>query len=276
MKKRTYGMLPATLVLLCIAAAASGCAPLRAGTTENAYYQAGIVDSYIRVTPPLTLAGSGDAWPSVPSDTNIAPFGTFHFGVYTDDASGPVDRFAYIVVSQLPPNAWRWEMETWGTPQTLLHTKSEGAGKFWTIQMMPVVGEKDWFNSLWAANKRQTPDFWLAKRWSATPDDQDRIVAEYREAAPQCVRNLLADALQNNKSENPLPRQDEIWRDCRDDINAFSNRADKVFDLQRMPAQLTEAPLSKPMRMPREQPNMVKLVGKAERIDTGNDSSFSN
>ncbi len=272
-RTKTLSLLALAIVLAGLLAA-SGCTPLRQGAGEHNFYSAGISNINITVAPPLKLAGTGEVWGNVPSDVNLAPYSSLEFAVFADKTDGPVDRYAHTAISRLPGYAWRWIKETWETPQSLSLSKMQQAGKFWTVHMMPVVSDHDWFSEMWLANGRPVPAFWLAKRWSATPDDQTRIIAEYREAAPQCMQTMFRKALQV-KSENPLPKGDEIWMACRKEINAFSDRADTIFTLDKMPEVLSEPPLALPLTKPAASPNMKKLAGEAEMIDNDTSNSYS-
>jgi hypothetical protein len=173
-----------------------------------------------------------------------------------------VNRSAHILFSELSPNEWRWEMETWARPEVMSYAKSEIAGKYWTVQIMPVFSSSDWFSDLWRTNKRQTPDFWLAKRWSASPESYIRVVAEYREPAPQCLRKTLAAAPRDAKNGYAVQGKD-LWRDCGNEIQDFSARADKAFLFDRA-ENLPAKGIHSLGLQPTTQPQMEKLVGRAE------------
>jgi hypothetical protein len=241
-----------------------GCTPRQQGATSQSMYAAGRPNFDISVQPPLSLAAAGKVYASVPSDVNIAPRTGVSYSVFTDSDSGPVKRSAHILFSELSPYEWRWEMETWARPEVMSYAKSEIAGKYWTVQIMPVFSSSDWFSDLWRTNKRQVPAFWLAKRWSASPETYIRVVAEYREPAPQCLRDSLAAIPMDGK--NPVTVQGkELWRNCGNEIQDFSSRADRVFLFDRA-ENLPPKGIQNLGLQPTTQPQMEKLVGRAESM----------
>ena len=265
-------MSPRVPVLLCLFAFAvvtfwaSGCAPRRIAASSQSFYGSGLADFSIDVAPPLTLATSGRLTAQAPSDDNILPANaTLAFSVFTDSESGPVDRHAHILFSELPRYSWRWEMETWARHDSLLYTGMRAGGKNWTIQIFPVTADADWFSSLWRKNGRQVPDFWLAKRWSSTPEDEMRLLAEYREPAPACMRERLAEAAAADRNAPPLEGKD-LRRGCDREIEEFSSRADGVFNMEKLQS-APAAPVARTLALPEERMNMRKLVGKAEIVD---------
>ncbi|MDL2291476.1 DUF4851 domain-containing protein, partial [Desulfovibrio sp. OttesenSCG-928-F20] len=146
---------------------------------------------HIKVNEPLTLGAEGKYRFFVPSDVLTRPGASFGYAVYAEPGVGRVDKQIHCIASRLERGAWRWEKETWARREAVSYSILSAGGRNWTVQMLPVDGEKDWFSALWAQKGRETPPFWLAKRWSATPDDDIRLVVEYREAAPQCLQERL-------------------------------------------------------------------------------------
>lgn len=251
-----------TALTLC----ASGCAPRRIAASPQSFYGSGLADFTIDVAPPLTLATSGRLTAQVPSEDNILPANaTVAFSAFTDSESGPVERHAHIIFSELPRYSWRWELETWAKPDSLLYAGERMGGKNWTIQVFPVTAATDWFGSLWRKNGREVPDFWLAKRWSSTPEDEMRLLAEYREPAPACMRERLADAAAADRNAPPLDGK-ELRRGCDREIEEFNARADRVFTMGKMRGAPAE-PAARTLALPEERMNMRKLVGKAEVVD---------
>ena len=211
-----------------------------------------------------------------------APIATVAFAAFAEGDSGPVTRHAHTMFCELPLDSWRWEMETWGKRDTLLRVSERKGGKYWTVQIFPVAAAGDWFSDLWLKNGRQIPEFWLAKRWSSTPEEEMRLLAEYREPAPACMRGSLARAA-GEKGTGYLPDSRELWRGCDQAIRDFSARADAVFDLERLrdrpaagtaapaaasatPAASTAsgAPAAGAFTPPDSSPNMDALAGRAE------------
>ena len=245
----------------------SGCAARQNGATSQSLYAGGLADFSISVRPPLSLVSSGRLTAWVPSDVNLKPSGSFNYALFTEGGSGPVTRHAHCIFSELPKWNWRWEKETWALPQSLSYAQEQTGGKYWTVQIMPVTSRGDWFSAMWTENNRDVPEFWLAKRWSATPEDEMRIVAEYREPAPLCMRDRLAEAAAADRNTSPLKGK-ELWRGCEREIEDFSARADTIFDKRRL--QDERAASGHPLeRRSGKAPDMGKLVGKAERMDQG-------
>lgn len=264
-------LVPVLLTALCALALLVSCTPRKQGASSQSFYAAGRANFNISVAPPMQLFATDARSASVPSDVTISPSARFRYAVFSDNDGGPVARHAHIILSELSQYEWRWEVETWAMPEALSYQKEKIAGKYWTIQMMPVFSSQDWFSALWAENKYEIPDFWLAKRWSATPEPHIRIVAEYREPAPLCMRERLADARPEDRSV-PSLKGKELWRDCDNEIREFSQRADSAFLFDRA-ENLPDEGLSKSAAAPSARPNMAKLVGKAEHAESYSTSS---
>lgn len=248
-----------------------GCAPRQIGATQDALYASGRADFTIRVAPPLSLSATGAFNTSVASDVNIAPWGRFHYAVFTDSDDGPVQHHAHAAICELNKLSWRWEKETWSLPEAFFYAKEKKGGKYWTIQMLPVSAKKDWFSALWRENGRETPEFWIAKRWSSTPEDEIRIVAEYREPAPECMLERLREA-EAQPMGAPSLKGKTLLRNCDQAVEAFSRRADAVFALDTMNKTAPEGvPATTQTARPKNAPNMPKLIGRAELLDRGGD-----
>lgn len=249
----------------------AGCAPRQTGATNNGFYASGLANCSIQVAPPLSLAATGAFSAPVVSDVNVRPGGSLRYAVFTDDNDGPVLRHAHAAICELGQYAWRWEKETWALPEAVYYGKEQMGGKYWTVQILPISAQKDWFSALWRENGRQTPEFWIAKRWSSTPEDHIRIVAEYREAAPDCMLERLKEAGARPMGA-PSLKGKTLLRDCAEALKDFSLRADAVFTLDRMnqpapaPAEALRGNL--PAR-PGAAPDMPRLFGRAEMIDRG-------
>ena len=278
MTNRRNPLFLVALTLVLLALAAPGCAPRRVSASPQEFSGSGIADFSIRVAPPLTLAASGRLTARVPSDDALVPpIATVAFAAFAEGDSGPVTRHAHTLFCELPLDSWRWEMETWGKRGALSRVSERKGGKYWTAQIFPVAAAGDWFSELWLKNGRQVPEFWLAKRWSSTPEEEMRLLAEYREPAPACMRDRLAQAA-GEKGAGYLPDSQELWRGCDEAIRDFSARADAVFDLERLrdqPAAVpaaSAAPAAKTALLPDSSPDMAALAGRAEVLTRFNDS----
>lgn len=246
----------------------AGCTPRQKGAAAQGFYVTGRGAFSVGVLPPLALVSTGTVSGKVISDVSFSPQASFSYALFSDTNEGRPERQVHIIFSELPREGWRWEMESWAKAESLSYQKLTAGGKYWTVQIMPVTGRTDWFNALWQENGGTPPDFWLAKRWSARPEDEIRIVAEYREPAPLCMQKRLEDAdevLRTDKNA-PMPQGKELWRNCDEAVLAFSARADAAVNLNGLDA-LPEKPLRMLTARPSFSPNMAKLVGRAEHLD---------
>jgi len=260
-------LIPLFVLSVLIAALLCACTPRQKGAATQGFYATGAGAFSVGIAPPLTLASTGTLLGDVPSDVILGPPGQFSYALFADTREGRVTRHVHAIFSELPRGAWRWEMETWAMPESLSYAKMSAGGKHWTIQILPVTAGTDWFSALWQLKGRNTPDFWLAKRWSATPEEDVRIVLEYREPAPQCMQERLiaADTALRTDRNAPMLRGRTLLAGCEQAIEEFSRRADAAVDLGGL-AQLPEKPLDMITARPRFLPDMGKLVGRAQII----------
>jgi hypothetical protein len=245
-----------------------GCTPRQQGAATQGFYSTGPIAFSVGVNPPLALVSTGMLLGDVPSDALIGPPGTFAYALFSDTGEGLVARHVHAIASELPQPLWRWEMESWPKPESLLHEKMRAGGEYWTVQILPVTARADWFSALWQLNGRDTADFWLSKRWSASPADGTRLVLEYREPAPLCMRERLvaADTALRTDRNAPMLRGRALWAGCDQDIEEFSRRADAAVNLGGL-EQLPEKPLRMMTARPKFSPDMGKLVGRAEIVE---------
>jgi hypothetical protein len=254
------------LALLLPALLAAGCNPARRIAADHGFYSSGNPSFSFTFDSALTLAGAGGMLASVPSDTNLRPAAAVRYAVFAEEDGAP--RHAHALICSLPDGLWQWEKESWPHPASLSFSKSDEEGKFWTIQIFPLPALSDWFSAFRQANGRENPRFWLLKRWSATPLDSVRILAEYREPAPACMEEALQpleDILR--RQEVPPPGSAALWGLCSREIQDFSARADAAVSLRRVPIPL---PAGVPaFRTPDFAPHMKRLAGVAELSDQG-------
>jgi hypothetical protein len=253
---------------LLVVALLCGCAPRQKGAATQGFYATGKGAFSVGINPPQALASTGTLLGNVPSDVTAGPQATFTYALFTDNREGLVTRHVHAIFSELPQDLWRWEMETWARPESLSYEQRSAGRRFWTIQILPVTAEADWFSALWQSNGRSTPDFWLAKRWSARPESEIRIVVEYREPAPLCMQERLiaADTARRTDRNAPTLRGQTLRSDCDQDIEEFSRRADAAVDLNGL-EQLPGEPLQMLTARPGFLPDMGRLVGRAEIVD---------
>lgn len=264
-------------VLVFLFAMVTGCTPVQRAATDHSFYSTGQPNIEFRMTPPLTLAANDRVPANVPSDTNLLPSAYNTYAIFGEGEEGPITRHVHSLISSLPSNSWRWRMETWPQSSSLRLSKRRAAGQFWTVHMFPIAAEGDWFTEFWRQNGRETPRFWLSKRWSATPYYDVRILAEYREPAPKCMEEALLplEAIVKKEEVSP-PGSMELWFLCRKEIEDFSARADASVSLDYFTGERQEQPFLKSGPRPRQRPDMKKLVGEAEAVDLGHGNYNSN
>ncbi|MDR2604401.1 MAG: DUF4851 domain-containing protein [Desulfovibrio sp.] len=274
--KRKNVLLPASALCVCGLLAAACVQPaVRADRSD--FYANGRFRSHVAVSAPLTLAGAGNFSAMVPSEVLLAPpSATFRFAVFGEGESGSVDRTAHMIASELPSPSWRWEKESLARTESLYYALVNAGGHRQVVQIFPVESSGDWFSSFWTLNGRAVPDFWLAKHWSATPYDDIRIVAEYREAAPVCMRDRLAAFVESKKNRDYAPLHGKaLMPRCEQEVEEFSRRADAAVtfgDAQAASPALSESGSVTQAALPGGRPDMRKLVGVAELVRNFPDS----
>jgi len=267
---------PRLLFLLALALSGavllSGCAPQQKGAATQGFFATGAGAFSVGVNPPLTLASTGSLLATVPADTLIGPPAIFTYALFADTPDtgkdGPVTRHVHAIFNELPLSGWRWELETWARPESLSYEQRNAGGRFWTIQILPVTAREDWFSALWQKNNRATPDFWLAKRWSARPEEPIRIVLEYREPAPLCMQERLiaADTARRTDRNAPTLRGRDLVSGCDQALEEFSRRAEAAVNLSGL-AELPAKPVQMLTAQPTFLPDMGRLVGRAEVVE---------
>lgn len=202
----------------------------------------------VAVAEPLLLQGYGRQWVSLDAESLVmTPSGIMDFAVFGDGTKGPVTRHAQVIIVR-PGNDFRWEFrpESYPVPGGFAFGRTVLGGRQLVSQLVRVDGEKDWFSAMWRASGRETPEFWLSRRFSFTPEKATRVAAEYREPWPEC---LDPDA----RNSVFLPR------DC---LDGFLKRSETVFDFEReIPGDVAGAESPSILVRPRFQPDMKRLAG---------------
>lgn len=254
----------AILFLACLSV--SGCVPRPLGASEQEFYAGGRADLSLAVSPPLALADSGRLSGRVPADSSLSPFSEFNYAVFASKGEDTISRHVHVLMGELDNTNWRWEMETWALPEALFYTKTRQAGKDWTIQVLLTPASTDWLSALWTANQRSVPEYWLVKRWSATPEPRIRLVIEYREPLPECLIASLP-VLPEDDILPPGPGG-TLRHGCTQEIMDFSRRADSIVHLDRLREHAAPSAERLPLR-PSLVPDLEKLAGRAEAIQRG-------
>lgn len=259
------------LLVLCTGAAAlQGCTPRKQQLSGQSVALSGRGAFRLNVAAPLELSASGNLRALVPADALPRPRAGFEYALFGNGASGPVTLHAHSIISEVDRYNWRWEKETWARHESVSYSTLRAGGRNWTVQVLPVTAEGDWFSALWTLNGRETPDFWLAKRWSATPEDELRLVVEYREPAPECMLEALrgaAAAAREDKNAR-MPSGKELARYCERPVTDFSHRADAAVSFDAAGGSFEPAGALLEAR-PSKQPDMGRLVGRVEDVSRG-------
>ena len=252
--------LPALAVFCLALAQLAGCmAGAVSGVSGTSLVRTGYPRLSIAANEPLVLQGYGRQWVSLPSEfLGNAPSGTMDYAVYgasdEQEPEGTVSRHAHaFVVRPSDDVRWRFKLESFKPYGGLSFGKREINGYRWTVQLLRVDGESDWFSAMWRESGRETPPVWLAHRFSATPEKSTRVVAEYREPWPECLDPELTELT-------------FVRKDC---LEGFLARADEAFALDMHAPEIIEEPSSPAvLHKPAFFPDMGKLAGEVFEDDT--------
>lgn len=234
----------------------TACAPARTGVIGNTLTTN--VKPYISITalPPFSVLAHGTLRPETETDRmGSREMTIFNYAVYADaDAhSGPVSRFAYAAITRLEhANIWRFQPPT-PSGAALYAGNTSMDGIAFTHQVLR-VGD-DWGSRIWRENGRETPEYWIAKRWTAFMNDGIMAVMEYREPWPEALTPLS-------------PNLTVISGPAGEALLTFSRRADAVFMVEKKGGTFDKNSPTPPqvLTVPRD-PDIAALVG--EVVTTG-------
>ncbi len=249
-------ILPACLLafLLFAGCKSAGLTPHEGGVS------AGRPDFNLRVPPGFRLLAAGNDSAGVPADISAGPQSRFSYSQYVGGPESP-GALLHVLVADLPAPAWRFAEESERAPQDFDFSKEKRGGRFLTLRTRILGCEDDWFCALAAQNNGKSAQVMLARRISFTPDIHTRVVLEYRETAPACLRALAAEA----PAGNILWVEHPAGRPCAEDLDAFTRRADAALVLG---APENSAPAAVPVFTPPAfEPDMELLCGTAEHVD---------
>ncbi len=238
----------AALSLLLLSACTSLNSPAGVGVVGTTLYHVGHPPAAITANAPLALQGHGRLWVTLYSQDSLLeqPSASMAYAIYSDGNSGPVTRHAHALFVQPTSALWSFQLESFKGPGVLGLSKEDIGGLTWTMQIMRVPSQGDWFSDVWIENGRSVPETWLVKRFSATPERSTRMVAEYREPWPECLDDAAADLML-------------VSGTCLKD---FMRRADAAFTLdQNQPPQEQAVTAPSALKLPAAMPNTRKLVG---------------
>lgn len=233
----------------------SGCTPAMSGISGTSLTRTAYPRLTMTANPPLVLQGHGRQWVSLPTEfLGLEPSGVMDYAVYGEGQEGPITRHAHVLVVE-PTNdrAWYFQPEGHGTPGALTFGRQVLGGYTWTAQVLRVNGPTDWFSAMWAASGRETPELWIARRFSGTPTSTTRTVAEYREPWPECLDPEVTHLLLVSKS-------------C---LEGFFERSEAAFSLDMHGMENIETPsAASQLRKPDFAPDIRRLAGELRQEDT--------
>ena len=250
---------PAALLALAVACLCLfGCAGAFNGVSGSTLVRTNYPRLTVGANPPLTLQGYGRQWTSLPTDyLGLEPTGIMDFVVYGEGggegAEGAITRHAHaFVVRPSEDKRWYFRPESNKALNGLAIGRKDIEGYRWTVQVLRVDGEKDWFSAMWRESGRETPPFWLARRFSATPERATRVVAEYREPWPECLDPEARDLVFARK-------------EC---LEGFFARSDAAFFLDmHAPGILEDPSVPSVLATPAFSPDMKKLAGELMEVE---------
>lgn len=248
--------LPCLFAVLLLAACGSGGLSAREGSVSSDRF-----DFSLSVPSGFHLLAKGTGGATVPTDLPIGPMGRTSHALY---AGGPEARGAllHILVTDLPTPGWRFALESEKEPEDIDFSKEKLDGRFITRRTRLVTGEGDWFVALAAINGGEAAPLLLARRLSFTPLVQTKVVLEYREPAPACLRAVTSRA----QAGDDAPTGQTLERACAKDIAAFSKRADTLLTLNRA-GEKTRPDVARTVTLPDFAPDMRALCGTAEAVE---------
>lgn len=251
-KRKQYG---SRTVLGLAAFLLFGCVAARSGVSGNSLVRTAYPRVSIEANAPLTLQGYGRQWVSLPTEyMGAQPAGSMDYAVYGEGSEGPVTRHAHAIIVR-PGNDYNWyfQPESYPAPGGIHIGRKDVDGYRWVTQILRVDGEKDWFSAMWRESGREVPAFWIARRFSATPERATRIAAEYREPWPECLDPGAKDLL--------FARPE-----C---LEGFIARSDAAFVLNLRPVGNADEPpaAASVLRRPPFPPDMKRLAGELQQED---------
>ncbi|CAK7068619.1 MAG: hypothetical protein DELT_01771 [Desulfovibrio sp.] len=245
-----FRTLSITAVLCCVAAAFAGGCMVSAwsGMAGATLVRAEYPRMALAAKEPLTLQAYGRQWVSLPTDyLGHKPTGFMDYAVYGEGEEGPVTRHAHVaIVRPSNDNYWEFKPESYPVPGGFAIGRAVIGNKSWTAQLVRVDGERDWFSAMWQASGRDVPEFWLSRRFSATPERATRVIAEYREPWPECLDPAVRDVT-------------FVRAEC---LDGFLRRAEAAFDFeQEIPTESPGPSGPSVLVKPHFPPDMLRLAG---------------
>jgi hypothetical protein len=219
-------LLPVTCLLAFVA---GGCSSAYTGLSGNTMYSDGIADIAIAPVNGMGPVAHGSYVGNMPSDSINDPSARVRYAIYGDTGSQSVKRHAHVIFTELTDKASFVIMpETFAGPTDLDLSSVKLDRRDWKVHTFYERRQGDWFTEFWDVNGYLTPEVWLGKRWTRLPDSGTRVVAEYREPLPACAAILdKTSVIFNNVTI------DMATPECRREVSAVLERADRAFSMRR-------------------------------------------
>lgn len=222
---RIIGCFLGILILL----TAFGCTPIQRGATKDGFIVSGQPNIAVHITPEMTLYKTAQKSVMLATDSPHSTSARMTYAVFGSVEGNTLLRHAHTLTIAPSTQQWIFSPETYKSRYAISTSKQKINGRNFTIQTLLIPTQDDWFTSLWQENDVLTPPNWLAMRWSLTPNNRERIVAEYREPLPPCLSATTAwEDIQTEESISTIDRQ-ELWQRCDRELGAFATRANRAI-----------------------------------------------
>lgn len=245
----------------------SGCGAAYTGLSGNTMYNNGLADTAITPISGLEAVAAESYFGTMPSNGTLDPSIRVRYAIFGDTGGQSVKRHAHIIFAELTDkNRWEMAAETFAASNEMSLNGVKIDRRPWTEHIFFERREGDWFTEFWDINGYLTPKAWLGKRWSRSYDMSSRIVVEYREPMPDCVRipdpKKAAIIFSGTKLDIESP-------ECRREVEAVLERADQAFSMRR-PANVNvsaPAPAEALSVKPERKMDLKRYVGEAVYTD---------
>lgn len=245
----------------------TGCGSAYTGLSGNTMYSDGLADTAVTPISGLEAVAHDSYFGSMPANTNLDPNIRVRYAIYGDTGGQSVKRHAHIIFAEIPDKK-RWEMaaETFAASNEMALSSVKIDRRPWTEHIFFERREGDWFTEFWDINGYMTPRAWMGKRWSRSYDMSSRVVVEYREPMPDCVRipepKKAAIIFSGNQLDVESP-------ECRRQVEAIMERADQAFSMRRPASVNVSAPAPAEVLTikPERKMDLKRYVGEAVFTD---------
>lgn len=250
---------------------AMACTPVQRGATDEGFIVGGQPNIAISVSPELDLQRTGEKSVVLDTDTVHSTSARMTYAVFGNTKDSRVARHAHTFSINPSTRNWRFSPETYTSRYGISTTKQKINGQHHTIQTLLVPAKDDWFSDLWQENGVLPPESWLAMRWSTTPNNLQRVVAEYREPMPPCIRSSEAWRALVSQETVPTIYKQQLWQQCNQEFEDFTQRANSTIHFDRLNE---SSPLQTSTTLKIDsshRPNFTHQAGELEENNKSND-----